>query len=260
MPLSAEDDVVDGFVSDPVGDLESAVDGGLIHKYHGRGLVITTGACAIHCRYCFRREFPYQEQSSRGQSYRPAIDYLRANPTIDEVILSGGDPWTMTDNALDDLLTQLESIDHVTRLRIHTRMPIVLPSRVTSPLVARMRASRLTPWVVVHCNHAQEIDADVERAFASLCDAGIPVLNQAVLLRGVNDDPLTMETLCRRLVDLRVMPYYLHSLDRVKGAAHFEVDSRMGTAIINHLRRTLPGYAVPKFVVEQAGRDSKTPL
>lgn len=260
LPLPEEANSPDGFSSDPVGDLHAAVAPGLLHKYHGRALAITTGACGIHCRYCFRREFPYSENSSRGDHLELALKYLRENDSIEEVLLSGGDPLTLTDDSVAKLMQQIESIPHVRRLRWHTRMPIVIPSRVTDAWIERMQASRLTSWVVVHCNHPAELDSETGAALMRLVDAGVPVLNQAVLLRGVNDDVDVLESLCRRLIDLRVMPYYLHQLDRVRGAAHFEVDQECGRALVSQLESRLPGFAVPRFVCEQAGQASKTRL
>jgi EF-P beta-lysylation protein EpmB len=260
LPLPEEAESPEGFSSDPVGDLHAAVAPGLLHKYHGRALAITTGACGIHCRYCFRREFPYSDNSSRGDHLDLALKYLRENDSVEEVLLSGGDPLTLTDNSVAELMQRIESIPHVRRLRWHTRMPIVIPSRVTNAWIERMRASRLTSWVVVHCNHPAELDAETGAALMRLVDAGVPVLNQAVLLRGVNDDVDVLESLCRRLIDLRVMPYYLHQLDRVRGAAHFEVDQECGRALISQLESRLPGFAVPRFVCEQAGEASKTRL
>tara|TARA_R110002072_G_scaffold121588_4_gene255472 strand:- start:5221 stop:6366 length:1146 start_codon:yes stop_codon:yes gene_type:complete len=260
LPLLEEAESPEGFSSDPVGDLHAAVAPGLLHKYHGRALAITTGACGIHCRYCFRREFPYSDNSSRGDHLDLALKYLRENDSVEEVLLSGGDPLTLTDDSVAELMQRIESIPHVRRLRWHTRMPIVIPSRVTNAWIERMQASRLTSWVVVHCNHPAELDAETGAALMRLVDAGVPVLNQAVLLRGVNDDVDVLESLCRRLIDLRVMPYYLHQLDRVRGAAHFEVDQDCGRALVSQLESRLPGFAVPRFVCEQAGEASKTRL
>jgi EF-P beta-lysylation protein EpmB len=258
---SPEEDVEhDGFSGDPVGDLGSLVAGGMLHKYHGRALVIATGACGVHCRYCFRREFPYSTSGARSQDWRGAIEYLREHTEVDEVLLSGGDPLTLVDQKLSELLAAIESIDHVRRLRVHTRMPIVIPQRVTSALVERLRSSRLAVWFVVHANHPRELDNRVLDRLGLLIDAGIPVLNQAVLLRGVNDDADTLIELCRRLVDHRIGPYYLHQLDRVRGASHFEVPISKGRQLMKRLRESLPGYAVPAYVVEDAGKRSKTPI
>jgi len=251
-----------GFVDDPVGDEAATIAPGLLQKYATRALVIASGVCGVHCRYCFRREFDYSSSQSAAfalrDAWETAVYELSERSDIDEVILSGGDPLTLSDAKLDRLISAIESIPHVKRLRLHSRMPIVIPQRVTNDFVNRIRASRLATWMVVHCNHVAEIDEAVEAAFAKLIDAGIPVLNQAVLLRGVNDSADALESLCRRLVDLRVQPYYLHQLDRVRGAAHFEVSMEEGNAIIAELRARLPGYAVPRYAIEEAGKKSKT--
>lgn len=260
LPIAEEGRQVDGFGEDPVGDLGANVAPGVLHKYHGRALMITTGACGIHCRYCFRREFPYSALGSRTEAYEPSLEYLRQRPDIEEVILSGGDPLTSTDESLDSLISQIEAIDHVSRLRIHSRMPIVIPSRVTRFLCNRLKESRLGAWMVVHANHAAEIDQETQDAIERLVDAGIPTLNQSVLLRGVNDSSAALESLSRRLVECRVIPYYLHQLDRVKGAAHFEVSDDRGRELIEELESRLPGFAVPRYVSEIAGRESKTRL
>lgn len=260
LPIPSEDAETEGFSSDPVGDLGSVAAQGVLHKYEGRALLITTGACGVHCRYCFRREFPYAESGSRTQSWRPSLEYIRSRSDITEVLLSGGDPLTLTDDKLAELVSAIEAIDHVRRLRIHSRMPIVIPQRVTQGLVERLSSSRLAVWFVVHANHPNELDESVLARIGMLVDAGIPVLNQAVLLRGVNDDPDVLKELCLKLVDHRIQPYYLHQLDRVRGAAHFEVSLPEAKQLIKRLRGMLPGYAMPTFVTEQAGAPSKTPL
>ncbi len=260
LPTAAENLHIPGFVSDPVGDLPASAAPGLLCKYERRALVITTGVCAIHCRYCFRREFDYSAAASSSDGWQTWIDQLQQNPEIDEVILSGGDPLTLTDSKFFRLVHAIESVAHVKRLRIHSRMPIVLPDRITRQWIERLRQSRLVPWMVVHCNHSREIDHSVANAIAQIIDAGIPVLNQAVLLKGVNDNVAVLEELCRRLIDLRVQPYYLHQLDRVQGAAHFAVPQATGRQLVVQLRERLPGYAVPTYVAEQAGKPSKTPL
>lgn len=260
MPLPDEQLEQAGYHADPVGDLQAQVAGGVLQKYQGRALVITNGACGVHCRYCFRRQFPYSAAGSRSENWNPSIRFLRDHAEIQEVLLSGGDPLTVTDPKLDELIGMIEAIPHVRRLRIHTRMPIVIPQRVTPALTGRLARSRLAVWMVVHANHPRELDAHVLDRIAQLIDSGIPVLNQAVLLRGVNDDAETLIGLCQTLVDHRVQPYYLHQLDRVRGASHFEVPVAEGRRLINRLRESLPGYAVPTYVVEQSGERSKTPL
>jgi EF-P beta-lysylation protein EpmB len=260
LPLGEELAEVPGFTGDPVGDAEAAQSPGLLHKYHGRALLVTTGACAIHCRYCFRRHFPYSETPRSPADWQPAIDLIAADETIEEVLLSGGDPLTLVDEHLAALVARLAQVPHLKRLRIHTRLPIIIPERVTAELLAWLRGTRLTPLVVVHANHANELDESVAAALARLVDAGIPVLNQAVLLRGVNDSPAALIDLSRRLVNLRVLPYYLHQLDRVAGAAHFEVPIARGIELIAALHAALPGYAVPRYVPEIAGEAGKRVL
>lgn len=260
LPVADELQQRPGFAADPVGDLAALPSPGILHKYAGRALIITTGACGVHCRYCFRRAFPYAEVGSAGAQWRPALEYLREHDEIDEVLLSGGDPLTLVDAKLFDLISEIESIGHVRRLRIHSRMPIVIPQRVTSALVGRLAESPLAVWMVIHANHPRELDAEVLAATSRLIDSGIPVLNQAVLLRGVNDCVETLAGLCRKLVDHRIGPYYLHQLDRVQGAGHFEVPVAEGVELMKALRQQLPGYAVPVYVAEQAGQGSKTVL
>lgn len=260
LPLGEELADVEGFHQDAVGDLVAAKSAGLLQKYRGRALLITTGACAVHCRYCFRRHFPYSTAPRSVDDWETALELLRADETIDEVLLSGGDPLTLVDSTLAELADRLAAIPHIRRLRIHTRLPIVIPQRVTGELLDWLRGTRLTPIMIVHANHAQEIDESVADAFARLSDAGIPLLNQAVLLRGVNDCEQALVALSRRLVDLRVMPYYLHQLDRVAGAAHFEVPVEQGLKLIAAIRRQLPGYAVPRYVQEIAGEPHKRVL
>ena len=258
LPTHHEDHSHVGETSDPVGDLDAMAVPGIIHKYHGRALMVVTGACGVHCRYCFRREFPYQEDSGTADRWEQAIAYLASHTEIEEVLLSGGDPLTRTDAALAQLIDQIEGIGHIRRLRIHSRMPVVIPQRITKSLVERLASSRLTVWFVIHANHPRELDHDVLASLGRLIDRGIPVLNQAVLLRGVNDDAATLIQLCRQLVDHRVQPYYLHQLDRVHGTGHYEVSVQRGQELMAELQAALPGYAVPKYVVEEAGRASKT--
>lgn len=260
LPLAEETLSSPGFVTDPVDDAAAQRAPGLLQKYSGRALLITTGACAVHCRYCFRREYPYAEAPRQLVDWEPALAALAADDSLHEVLLSGGDPLTLTDARLSALLERLEAIPHLRRVRLHTRLPIVLPSRVTPGLIERLRASRLTPIVVVHANHPQELQDDCAAALRTLVRAGITTLNQTVLLRGINDDLETLHDLCERLIDLGVLPYYLHQLDRVRGAAHFEVTEDVGRALVTALRSRLPGYAIPQFVREEAGQPSKTPL
>jgi L-lysine 2,3-aminomutase len=260
LPIDAESITATGFTADPVGDHAAELRPGLIHKYQGRVLMVTTGACAVHCRYCFRRHFPYEEAPKSLAAWEPAFQAIAEDSTISEVILSGGDPLTLVDPLLARLADRLAEIPHVRRLRVHTRLPIVIPQRVTDELLAWLCGTRLTPIMVVHANHPAEIDSTVATELSRLVEAGIPVLNQAVLLRSVNDDVAVLAELCERLVNLRVMPYYLHQLDRVAGAAHFEVPLQRGRELMAQLQSRLPGYAVPRYVQEIAGEEHKIPL
>lgn len=258
LPLGEEEDEsVEGFSTDPVGDGAALAAPGLLHKYPSRVLLIVSGACAVHCRYCFRRHFPYDQMPHSLDDWQPALQQIENDATVEEVILSGGDPLMLVDDRLFELTERIARIEHVQRLRIHTRLPIMIPSRVTASLLSWLTATRLTPFVVVHVNHAAEIDLSVAAALTSLVDAGIVVLNQSVLLRGVNDSVTALVDLSRRLLHLRVLPYYLHQLDRTSGTAHFEVPVEIGRAIVREMRTQLPGYAVPRFVQEIAGRTNK---
>jgi EF-P beta-lysylation protein EpmB len=258
LPGAAELVQAADFAADPVGDLESSAAPGLLHKYHGRALVIATGACAVHCRYCFRRHFPYAEQSALRHGWQPVIAKLRAGPQIQEVILSGGDPWSLSDRRLAQLTDALQELPHVRRLRVHTRYPVVLPERVDAGLLAWLARIPLQKVVVIHANHANEVDAHVRRACTDLTAAGATVLNQSVLLAGINDSVAALADLSESLFAARVLPYYLHLLDRVQGAAHFEVDEPRALALHRVLAARLPGYLVPKLVREIAGAPAKT--
>ena len=260
LPLGAESAEVPGFVPDAVEDAASRRAPGLLHKYPGRALLIATGACAVHCRYCFRRHYPYGREPRRLDDWQPALDAIAEDQSLREIIFSGGDPLMLTDARLAALIAALEDIPHLKRLRIHTRMPIVLPARVTADLIELLLAGRLTPIVVVHANHPRELAAHCADALRALVRSGLTVLNQAVLLRGINDSADVLFGLCERLIDLGVIPYYLHQLDRVRGTAHFEVPEETGRELIEQLRRRLPGYAIPRYVRELPGQSHKTPL
>ncbi|MBP89055.1 MAG: EF-P beta-lysylation protein EpmB [Planctomycetaceae bacterium] len=253
LPIADELDERESFTRDPVSDSAAHQQPGLIHKYRGRALLMVTGACPIHCRYCFRRHFPYDEAPQSLEAWQPALQHIAEDASIDEVILSGGDPLTVVDSQLAKLVAALAEIPHLRRLRVHSRLPIVIPERVTNELLDLLTRSRLTPVIVVHANHPRELEGSVARSLSRLVDAGIPTLNQSVLLRGVNDDASVLAELSRRIVDLRVMPYYLHQLDRVSGAAHFEVPVERGRELIAELRKLLPGYAVPRYVQDNGG-------
>lgn len=260
LPLLAELEERSGFVKDAVGDLASARGDGLLHKYPGRALLITTGACGVHCRFCFRRHFPYHLHTAARAGWQPALDRVAADPSLEEIILSGGDPLSLSDRRLAELAAQLDTIPHLKRLRIHTRQPVVLPERVDGRLLAWLGRGRLQKIMVIHANHAQELDLHVARALAALAGAGIFLLNQSVLLRGVNDTLPVLKALSQRLFDCGVLPYYLHLLDRVQGVAHFEVPEPEARSLHRRLAAELPGYLVPRLVREEAGRPGKTLL
>ena len=258
LPVSAELEAAPvGFVSDPCGDGAAARAPGLLQKYRGRALLIVAGVCAVACRYCFRREFPYADSPTVLAQWQPALDQLRRSKDVEEILLSGGDPLMRPDDWLAALVRQLESIPQLRRLRLHTRLPIVIPDRVDDELLEWITSTRLAPTVVVHSNHPDELDADCSAALLRLVKHGVPVLNQTVLLRGVNDDADTLTELSRRLLDARVMPYYLHQLDPVRGAQHWEVPVAKGLELVAELRRRLPGFGVPRYVREVVGAAHK---
>lgn len=248
-----------GFIKDPLEEHESIVPG-LLHKYTNRVLFIVRGGCAVNCRFCFRRHFPYQDNSNNKQEWQQAIDYIRAKPEVIEVIFSGGDPLMANDEQLGWLIKQLEQIPHLKRLRIHTRLPVVMPSRVTDGFVTMLKQSRLRCSVVLHINHPNELAAELPAALAKLTTAGISLYNQAVLLADINDNADDLVELHERLFDNRIQPYYLHVLDKVEGASHFDIPEAKAVALMHELLLRLPGFLVPKLVREIGGEKSKTPI
>jgi EF-P beta-lysylation protein EpmB len=260
LPLDAEMQPMPGFTLDAVGDGAAKAGHGVIRKYRGRALLIATGSCAIHCRYCFRRHFPYAEETAAAAGWREAVEAIRADASIDEVILSGGDPWSLATPKVAELTDALTTVPHLRRLRIHTRLPVVLPERVDDALIDWLAA---LPWpvtIVLHANHANEFDAHVDAALARLRATGAMLLNQAVLLRGVNDSVDALAALSERGHAAGVLPYYLHQLDRVQGAAHFEVPDDTALRLHRELAARVSGYLVPKLVREVAGDPGKRPL
>lgn len=260
LPLDEELRPMPGFALDAVGDSLARAGQGVIRKYRGRALLVTTGSCAINCRYCFRRHFPYGDESAAAGGWAQAVGLVAADPSIDEVILSGGDPWSLSTAKLADLTHGLSAVRHLRRLRIHTRLPVVLPERVDGDLLDWLGS---LPWpvtVVLHANHAREFDAGVDAALARLRSTGATLLNQAVLLRGVNDSVDALADLSERGFAAGVLPYYLHQLDRVQGAAHFEVPDATARALHAALATRLSGYLVPRLVREVAGDPGKRPL
>lgn len=256
LPTIEENQRSQNFVNDPVGDQLCRLAKKLLHKYEGRMLLVCTSACAMHCRYCFRQNFDYAVAPAFEQELR----IIREETSINEVILSGGDPLSLDDRILQELLTGLASIPHIKKVRFHTRFPIGIPERIDASFLHLLEAIPLQFWFVIHANHPRELDSDVLTALKSVQKRGIPILNQFVLLRGINDNVEVLTELCTLLADHGIMGYYMHQLDRVQGAAHFEVPEERGVQLIAELTKRLPGYAVPRYVKEEAGMASKTAI
>ena len=259
MPCSAEHKHVDGYVTDPLEEHDTVAEG-LLHKYKHRVLMIVKSGCAVNCRYCFRRHFPYEDNSPNKQRWQQALDYIKSHDEINEVIFSGGDPLMAKDEHLAWLIEQLNQIKHLTRLRIHTRLPVVIPQRITPQLVEILTQGRLKPVMVFHINHSNEIDDIFDRALEPLREQRITLLNQSVLLKNINDNADTLCQLSEQLFSVGILPYYLHLLDPVSGAAHFDVKPDKATQIAKHMMATLPGFLMPKLVQEIAGEANKTAI
>ena len=260
LPQDREMTPVTGFSADPLADMGANPVPGVVHKYRDRVLLIGSGGCAINCRYCFRRHFPYQDNQLGGEQWQQALAYIDAHPELEEAILSGGDPLVTPDIRLERMVADLALRPHLKRLRVHTRLPIVIPDRVTEGLANALTRSRLKPVLVLHCNHPQEIDDSVRDAIARLIQAGITVLNQAVLLRGINETVDTQKALSETLFECGVLPYYLFVLDPVAGAAHFDISDAEAKRLMADLQACLPGYLVPRLAREIPGEPSKTLL
>lgn len=258
LPIKAEMQLDPAYSTDPLDESSHNPIAGIVHKYRNRLLLIVSPACAINCRYCFRRHFPYQENRQSRAQWLQALTYIRSNTDINEVIFSGGDPLAANDQFLGWLTEQITAILHIKRLRIHTRLPVVIPSRINESFLRWATGSRLKPIVVLHINHSNEIDGDVAQAVARLHDAGIKVLNQTVLLKGINDSTDTLNALSERLFDCGITPYYLHLLDPVQGASHFDIDESRAREIYRELQTILPGFLLPRLVREVPGKSSKT--
>jgi EF-P beta-lysylation protein EpmB len=265
LPVAAELEEQPGFVPDPLEEAAATRAPGLLQKYAGRALLIATAACAVHCRYCFRREFPYSQQTSdqtsdQGGRWTAALAQIAGDPSIEEVILSGGDPLSLSDARLRQITDSLNAMPHVERVRVHTRTPVVMPARVDAGLIEWVATIRQPVVFVLHVNHPNEIDADVHAACARLRAAGVTLLNQSVLLAGVNDEVDTLKRLSVALMDAGVLPYYLHLPDRVRGTAHFDVAESRAKELVHGLTSQLSGYLVPRLVREIPGKPSKTPV
>jgi EF-P beta-lysylation protein EpmB len=258
LPISSELTIDSNFSTDPVDESNYNPVPGIVHKYHNRVLMIISPNCAINCRYCFRRHFPYDENRQSKQQWLEALDYLKTKPEINEVIYSGGDPLAANDNFLRWLTAEIESISHIKRLRIHTRLPVVIPSRIDDQLLNWLGNTRLKPTFVLHINHANEISTELSQGVDRLKKIGISVLNQSVLLKGVNDCSQALIGLSEKLFDAGIMPYYLHMLDPVQGASHFDVSKDHAVKIFSQIQAELPGFLVPKLVQERAGESAKS--
>jgi len=259
--LTSSDEFIEheDFVNDPLDEQQAPIPG-LLHKYKNRVLLMVRTACAINCRYCFRRHFPYQDNSIGQTQLADIAQYVSQDSAINEVILSGGDPLMANDQHLTRLFKLIEPISHVTRLRIHTRLPVVIPQRVTRDLLTLLETSRLNIVMVLHINHANEIDQDVIAMAQALKMAGVTLLNQAVLLKGINDEVESQVALNEALFNAGILPYYLHLLDKVKGAVHFDSEQTHAIEMMHQLYQRLPGFLVPKLVREIGGQAHKTPI
>lgn len=260
LPLGYELQTVEGYSKDPLQEQDVNPVAGMLHKYNGRILVTLTSACAIHCRYCFRRHFPYAENNPGKKGWEPIFSYIANDATITEVILSGGDPLAVSDGLLQSFLEAVSQIPHVKRLRIHTRLPIVLPQRITPVLIEILKQTALDIVVVVHANHKNEISEEVQDAFQLMRAANVTLLNQSVLLKGINDHVDALCELSEALFSCGVVPYYLHVLDKVQGAAHFDLPMEKASELHQAMCQRLPGYLVPRLAREEGGKPSKTLL
>jgi EF-P beta-lysylation protein EpmB len=255
VPLEDELILTPGFVSEPLQDQTFQKTKKTLHKYQGRALIVTTSACAMHCRFCFRQNFPYETEE---RNFQEEIAYLRNNPSLSEVILSGGDPLSLSDETLANLFSALDALPHIKRIRFHTRFPIGIPERIDNSFLNLLSASTKQIFFIIHSNHPKELDIDVTSALKKIQRLGIPTLNQSVLLKGVNDSGETLLALSEALIDAGVIPYYLHAHDRVQGTAHFDLPDERGPELIRHIQTHLSGFGVPRFVREEPGRPSKT--
>ncbi|WP_417345174.1 EF-P beta-lysylation protein EpmB [Ferrimonas sp.] len=259
LPAAREFDQIAGYGPDPLEEQASAVPG-ILHKYRSRALLMLKGGCAVNCRYCFRRHFPYGDNQLSGSAMEQAIDYLASDTRLNEVILSGGDPLMAKDAHLQRLIKRLETLPHLTRLRIHSRLPVVLPARLTTELEQLLTSTRLKAVLVLHINHPNEITPELKEKLLMLSQSGVTLLNQSVLLRGVNDSAEVLGRLSEALFDAGVLPYYLHLLDKVQGAAHFDLPESRARELMSQLLEAMPGFLVPRLVREVGGRNSKTPV
>ena len=260
LPTNQESVLSPGYTRDPLSEIEQNPYPGLIHKYESRVLLVVSGSCGIHCRYCFRRHFPYQDNNPNRNHWKKVLDYIADTPSINEVIYSGGDPLSASDNQLAWLTNQIGQIEHIKRLRIHTRLPVMLPSRIDSKLLHWLEATNLQKVLVLHCNHPNELDDETAAMVHRLKQANVTVLNQSVLLNNINNNAETLSQLSEQLFDKGILPYYLHLPDKVEGTRHFDISEQEAIALHRQLLKKLPGFLVPKLVKESPGATSKTPL
>lgn len=258
LPQADETRQTEGFIKDPLAESDAKRADGLLQKYQGRVLLITNSVCAVNCRYCFRRHFPYEQTPHSTSQWSEAINQIATDTSIKEVIFSGGDPLTLVDEKLAEIVRKVDSLDHVSRIRFHSRLPIVIPDRVTDELIELIQSLTAKAVFVIHSNHANELDDDVAFALKRLKDTGCQLLNQSVLMRGVNDNVDALVALSNRLIECDTLPYYLHQLDRVQGTSHFEVSVEHGKKLIAGMRSQLPGYSVPRYACENPGQPNKT--
>ena len=260
LPVEQENRLTEGYHSDPLLEANHQQQPGLLQKYQGRALLLVTPGCAINCRYCFRRHYPYDDKGHFWQQIDDNIQQLKNQPDIEEIILSGGDPLSLSDNKFTQLMTKLEFVPHLKRVRIHTRYPMVEPERISRQLIDSLSKSRLQVIMVLHINHAREFGEDNQLALSQLNDNRITLLNQSVLLKGVNNCLQTLTELSEALIKNHIHPYYLHLLDRVQGSAHFEVSETEAIELYKQLRASLPGYMLPRLVREIPGKTAKSPI
>ncbi|MFP3028861.1 MAG: EF-P beta-lysylation protein EpmB [Arsenophonus sp.] len=257
--VQSEFNLIPTFSTDPLNEQNNPIPG-LLHKYQDRVLLLVKGSCAVNCRYCFRRYFPYEKNKGNKQNLKAVLNYIQRHTEVNEVIFSGGDPLMIKDHELDWLMLHLEAIPHIKRLRIHSRLPVVIPARITTTLCHRFNISRLQVIMVTHINHPNEIDSEFSSAMEQLKQVSVTLLNQSVLLRGVNDNPNCLAKLSNKLFENGILPYYLHLLDKVNGAAHFMVTDEEARIIIKELITRISGYLVPKLTREIGGKLSKIPI
>ncbi len=260
LPIIDETHAQVGFSDDPLDEANSLLQPGLLRKYHARALLLVTPSCAINCRYCFRRHYPYEDKGYLGEQLKKNLQLIAQDSSINEIILSGGDPLSLSNSKLAELFTLIEAIPHIKRLRIHTRFPIVEPTRINHNFLKLLSHVHLPLIMVLHINHAQELGSDNQASIAKLHQQGITLFNQSVLLKGVNDNVETLTELSEQLIQHHIIPYYLHTLDKIRGSQHFSVPEKEIETIYQALRNKLPGYLLPRLVTEVPGESSKVPF